>query len=396
MTNSKIRICYTVDSLYAGGAERYVALLAGGLDRSEFDATVIAKNGPGLDAWCGQVGAAGTPVTRLRMDMPFRPFHAIGVYRSFLERTPDIVHVNIPGPYDGQMGLLAPIARLAGARRIVVTEHLPRVERLWKRALVKKLAYRYVDRVITICQANAEPLINRQGVGSGVIDVVYNGIPASYGHGRDKWRQAGRGELELDEVTVGIVYVGSLISRKGIGTLIDALAGLPHRDAVPWRLFGIGEGEERDALAARAASKGIGDRVEFLGARSESEVERLLCASDLLVVPSFMEGMPYVILEAMACSLPVVASRVDGIPEAVIEGETALLTAPGDVEGLSSAINRFLEAPELRRRVGEAGRQRFERLFTLDRHVACMERLYRTLLVGRGSGGRQRLDGVTR
>ncbi|MEJ2722329.1 MAG: glycosyltransferase, partial [bacterium] len=111
---STIRICYTVDSRYAGGAERYVQLLATGLDRGLFEPHVLVREGRELDAWCGDVEGAGVPVTRVPMNMPFRPAHAFPSVRALSAIAPHIVHVNVPGPYDGQMGLLAPLARLAG------------------------------------------------------------------------------------------------------------------------------------------------------------------------------------------------------------------------------------------------------------------------------------------
>jgi glycosyltransferase involved in cell wall biosynthesis len=391
MTTSKLRICFTADSRYAGGAERYVALLASGLDRDRFDPFILAKQGEGLDGWCAEIVSAGIPVIRVPMNLPFRPSHVIPVLRALSESRAHLVHMNIPGPYDGQMGLLAPLARLAGTPRVVATEHLPRVGRLWKRAMVKGFAYRFVDRVVTICGSNVDPLVSHQRVSPEKIDVVYNGIPSDYGSQRDAIRVAVRNELRLDGPTVGIVFVGSLIDRKGIGTLADALAGLAVESQPdgannpPWRLFVVGDGEERDRYVRRVTQMGLGDHVVFMGPRSGRDVERLLCGLDLLVVPSFMEGMPYVILEAMACSLPIVASGIDGIPEAIPDGEAGILVEPGDARALGLAMKRFIDSRDLRAAVGRNGRERFKRLFTLDRHVARMEQLYMSLYAGERS-----------
>jgi glycosyltransferase involved in cell wall biosynthesis len=389
MTNSRLRICFTVDSRYAGGAERYVSLLAIGLDRGMFDPLVLARTGKGIDTWCAELESAGVPVLRLPMDMPFRPLHAVPVVRALSEFRPHVVHVNIPGPYDGQMGLLVPLARLAGASRVIVTEHLPRVERLWKRALVKQFAYQFVDRVVTICRSNVEPLVRRQRVRPDKIDVVYNGVPNGYGLQRDGVRDTVRDELGLSAAAVGIVFLGSVIERKGIGTLLDALTGVAVEtrqrdgtDNAEWRLFVVGEGEDRDRFSRRVTEAGLSDRISLLGERSPGEVERLLCGMDLLVVPSFMEGMPYVILEAMACLLPVVASRIDGIPEAIARADLGLLVEPGDPLALGIALKRFIDDADLRAQVGRNGRDRFEELFTLDRHVAQMERIYLDLYAG--------------
>ena len=377
---SRIRICFAVDSPYAGGAERYISLLASGLDRAAFEPSVMARTGTGLDAWCEELLAQGVDVVRVPMNMPFRPAHAVPVLRRLLELSPHLLHVNLPGPYDGQMGLLAPLARMAGCSRVVATEHLPRVEPLWKRALVKRIAYVWVDSVLTICRSNVDHLLARQRVAAHKIDVVYNGVPEAYGSRRDVCRPGVRERLGLDDNAVAMVFLGSLIERKGIGTLLDAVSGLGE-DA--WRLLVVGTGDRRDEYEDLARRRGLGGRVSFQGAVSEEGVEEMLCGADLLVVPSFMEGMPYVILEAMACSLPVVASRVDGVPEAVSDGETGVLVPVGEVDPLRVAIRGLIGDAPLRDRLGQNGRRRFENHFTLDRHIAHMELLYRDVLLGR-------------
>ena len=106
-------------------------------------------------------------------------------------------------------------------------------------------------------------------------------------------------------------------------------------------------------------------------------------AVDILALPSFMEGMPYVILEAMAFSLPVIASRVNGIPEAVQDGETAILTPPGDTDALRAALTELMNDASRRQRMGRLGRERFEALFTLQDHIRTMEASYRQLLAVR-------------
>jgi hypothetical protein len=164
-----IRVCYMVDAPFLGGAERYVSRIALALDRSQFHASLIVRQSAenddgGLAQWASAVEASGVPLARVRMGLPFRPWDAIGILRAIEAFSADIVHVNMPGPYSGQMGLLAPLARMAGARSVVVTEHLPMVERLWKRALVKRIAYRYVDLALTVCHANVSYMLTRQRV----------------------------------------------------------------------------------------------------------------------------------------------------------------------------------------------------------------------------------------
>jgi glycosyltransferase involved in cell wall biosynthesis len=368
-----IRICFTVDAAYAGGAERYVYLLATSIDREAFEPIVLAKTNPKLDEWCGRVEYAGIPVMRTPMDVKNRPRDVVGIWDALRTASPRIVHVNMPGPYDGQMGLMAPLARAAGTAGVVVTEHLPRVERLWKRALVKSAAYAFVDRVLTVCRSNVPYLVGCQGAPEHKTEAVYNGIPENYGLRAAEWRDKMRALLGLRGSEAGIVFVGSLVERKGLGVLLGALGGLRGS---PWRLFVVGGGEGRAGYEDLSRSLGLEDRVAFLGEIPEAEVEKVLAGSDVLALPSFMEGLPYVVLEAMACSVPVVASRVDGVPEAAPDGEAGLLVPAGDSLALGDALARLVGDAALRASLGAGGRERFERLFTLERHIAKMESMY--------------------
>lgn len=376
---SRIRVCFAVDASQEGGAEKYVSGIARGLDKRVFETVVLARNGPGLDRWCGGLVSAGVSVIRVPMELPFHPSHALPLWKALRRIEPRIVHVNVPGPYDGQMGLTAPFSRLAGAGGVVVTEHLPRVERLWKRALVKSLSYQWVDRVLTVCRASVPYLIGRQRVPEFKVGVVYNGVPASYGSDRLRVRDGARRNLGLEGEARGIAFVASLVERKGLGVLIDALSGLARGD---WRLLVAGTGEREGHYRRLCAERGLGDRVRFLGGLADREVEQLLCAADVLALPSFIEGMPYVILEAMACALPVISTTVDGIPEAAPDGEAALLVPPGDAAALGAAVERLLDDGRLRGDMGQNGRKRFERFFTLDRHIAEMETVYADLVSG--------------
>ena len=375
-----IRVVYTVDASFLGGAEHYVSRLATGLDRRNFAPAVVMRSNevdPSLGPWVADLEAQGVPVARVPMRLPFHPGDAIGIVRALAAFDPHVVHVNMPGPYSGQTGLLAPLARAAGGR-VVVTEHLPMVERLWKRALVKRLAIRSVDVVVTMSRANAELLVRKQRYRPSRVRVVENGLPLRYGSTVDAAGE--RAKLGLDPSTVALLFIGNLISHKGLQLAIRALS-MGH--AASWRLFVVGEGPDEPAARVLATRLGVSDRLTFLGRRTPDHVERIVGACDALVLPSSVEGMPYVILEAMACSKPVVSTRAFGIPEAVVDGESGLLVEPGDVEGLSRALQAIIKDAALRERLGRAGRERFEARFTLERQLATMSALYRELATGR-------------
>jgi glycosyltransferase involved in cell wall biosynthesis len=366
-----------VDAPYAGGAEVYVGLLATHLPRDRFEARVVVKAEARLEDWVGELRRSGVPVYEVPMDLPYAPHHAPKIWRVLARLRPHVAHVNLPGPYDGQMALLVPLARLAGASRVVVTEHLPMVERLWKRAALKSLAYRWLDWAFTVCRANLPYLVERQGVPADRVSAVPNGLPRAFGTRYRGERERVRSELALKPEETAVVVVGSLIPRKGQDTLLRAMAKLERSD---WRLFVVGEGSERVRYEALARSLGLTHRVRFLGQKSREKVEELLAGMDLLVIPSSMEAMPYVLLEGMAAGLPVVASAIFGIPEVVVPGETGWLFPKGDENALASQLREALDAPERRRAMGEAARRRFEKYFTLERQVEVIACHYERLL----------------
>jgi glycosyltransferase involved in cell wall biosynthesis len=170
-----------------------------------------------------------------------------------------------------------------------------------------------------------------------------------------------------------VAFVGNLFKHKGLHRIIRALAGVPDR---PWHLVVVGVGPEREPCVRRLQNAGLSDRATFLGRLSGEEVETVLAAADVLSLPSTQEGMPYVILEAMASGLPVVSASVYGIPEMVVDGETGLLVDPRDEDELRNALAALVDDAGIRRAMGRAARRRFEERFTLERQLRDVESLY--------------------
>ena len=376
-----IRICYVVDAPFLGGAEMYISRLACALDGRRFSASLLMKAGggdPQLGAWAARLRADGIAVFEAPMRLPFHPGDAAGVWRHFESHAPHIVHVNVPGPYDGQMGLVLPIARASGART-VVTEHLPMVTPLWKRAAVKRLAYRSLDLAVTMTRSNAKFLCEWQGAPASRVRVVPNGVARSFGADPVTGRSR-RWELGLRDHNVVVGYVGNILPHKGLRRLIEAVSRSAHRDV--FYLLVVGSGPDEPACRQLALDRGLSDRIKFLGWQSYDEAEQILGACDLLALPSSIEGLPYVVLEAMASRLPVLAGRVYGIPEVVDDGVTGILVDPGSVEEIAAGLDRLAGDSALRAAMGGAGRARFERDFTLERQAGRMEQLYESLLHG--------------
>lgn len=180
----------------------------------------------------------------------------------------------------------------------------------------------------------------------------------------------------VPEETGFLLFVGRLRIRKGVEVLLAALARLVRGGLAP-RLLIAGDGEHRRRLAHECARLGLDDRVRFLGRCSAAELGALLARCRALVVPSTYEGMPLVVLEAMAAGRPVVASAVSGIPEVVGDGETGWLVPAEDPERLAEALREVLANEEEANRRGQLGRQRVAERYSPRAAAAAWERALR-------------------
>jgi colanic acid/amylovoran biosynthesis glycosyltransferase len=176
-----------------------------------------------------------------------------------------------------------------------------------------------------------------------------------------------------------LICVGRLAPVKAQHVLIEAVSRLT-RGHYRVRLRLVGDGPDRSSLEARVAELGIEASVVFEGWCNQDAVRALYTQADLFVLASFAEGVPVVLMEAMAMEIPCVATWVAGIPELITDGIHGLLLAPSDEEGLSRAIARLLDDPELRSRLGHAGRSRVLEQYNLDTNLTRLAEIFRSRL----------------
>ena len=177
--------------------------------------------------------------------------------------------------------------------------------------------------------------------------------------------------------TLEITCIGTLHEVKGQRLLLDACAALSKR-GTDWRCHLIGDGPDRSSLESQARALGISDRVLFHGHCQRERVRALLGEMDVAVAPSVptrdgrREGIPVALMEAAACALPLVASRLSGIPELIFDDQTGLLVEPGDSAGIAVALDRLAREPETRKRLGNAVFEKLERDFNLEHSVETL------------------------
>ena len=226
-------------------------------------------------------------------------------------------------------------------------------ERLVKDSPVWRTLTRWVNGRASVVAATSNELINIMrdlGVSEDKCCLPHFGVDTDWFHPMTATPEASR--------HVRLLFVGSLIRRKGLQDLLDALddPGL-HRV----RLTVVGEGSSAAFLKETANLLGLKELVDWKGALPQAEVARIMRSSDIFCLPSYMEGRPNAVNEAMASGLPVIVTRIGGIPDMVREGETALLFEPGDVKGLRECIKTLVDAPDLRRKMGASGYDLFVR-----------------------------------
>jgi glycosyltransferase involved in cell wall biosynthesis len=201
-------------------------------------------------------------------------------------------------------------------------------------------------------------------------------VVVPFGIDTDRFRPRA-GERRPGPTRIGLVKV-RLDATYGPDVLVEALGRLPKD--LPFEVLIAGDGGMRPALEARMADLGLTDRIRFLGVLAHAEIAPLLADLDIFAMPSRREAWGVVAAEASAVGLPVVASRVGGIPEIVVDGATGLLVPPEDPDALAAALDKLLVDPALGARMGRAGHARIEAEYRWDVCVDAMEAVYSGIL----------------
>lgn len=364
-----IRVVHTVLSLDVGGLERMVLDLVREGTRLGQQVSVACLERRGTLA--PAVEAMGARVVCVDKPAGLRP-GAIGrLAMAFRELRPDVVHTH-------QVGALAYAgpAALAVGGPVVHTEHGKHYASRARTRLLGRLAGRFVARFLCVssdiaAEAEACRIVPRRKIG-----VVANGVDTARFATRSG-RESTRAELGIAPEAIVVGTVGRLNEVKRQDRLIRAFARV-HATSPTARLLLVGDGVLMADLRRLAADLNIESGVHFAG--YQTEPERFLGAMDLFALTSRSEGMPLAILEAWAAGVPVVASRVGGIPEMIADGQTGLLFDPEDENALVASIHRLIADGGLRDAIVAAGRALVVEKYDVRVMAANYERHYRELL----------------
>ncbi len=232
---------------------------------------------------------------------------------------------------------------------------------IWRERLLLPEKLQAADCTVTCTEHNRDHLIARYGAVPARVRAVHHGLPL------DGFVPPARNGTAVPV----ILTIGRLVPQKGFEHLLDACAALAAAD-VPFRCEVVGDGPLRAALEQQRTARGLAGRVTFLGQLDHDAVVARYATADifaLLCVPApddDRDGIPNVLIEAMAMALPCVSTRFSGVPELVVDGETGLLVEAGDAAGAARALAALLHDPARRQRLGAAGRRRVAEGFTIE------------------------------
>jgi glycosyltransferase involved in cell wall biosynthesis len=359
------RVVFLLEDLEFGGTQRQALELARRLDRSRFQ----------VELWVLRAGDDLAPVAR-DYDLPVvwlarsgwvGPQSLLGLGKRLWADPPDLLMLLtvIPNIWGRLWGRLARVPVIVGNCRGGAAPWRQHERWLWPCA----------DHLLCNSALIKEFLTSRYGLPPARITVAVNGVDTDFFQPNPNGRPPGPPVL---------LSVARLVPDKDQDTLLKAFGPLSQRHPGA-QLWLVGNGPRRGVLEQQARNLGLAERVKFMP--PEHDLRPLYHRADLFVLSSRAEALPNVILEAMAAGLPVVATRVGGVPEAVVPEATGLLVAPGDDAALAAALGRLLDDPGERRAMGRQARERVLDQFSFPAMVSRHQELWSRLLWGEDCSG---------
>lgn len=379
---SKVRIVHLIESLERGGAERLLCTNLAHLHRSRFDSVVVHLFRP--DRLRAEIDSLGIPCIGLELKSPWDLHGCLWKLRQqFKALAPDLIHTHlVKADIYGRI-----VGRSLGIPVISTIHESPYYPEVYqdnpdlnrvKYSLIKLVdrltAQHCVKTFVVVSNFSGKAAREYLGISPRQVRLIYNSLdPEEFEGVPSEAVQALRLKLGVSPEEKVLVNVGRLAPQKGQRYLLMALRAVLTKDPNV-RLLIRGDGPIRGILQAMCLELGIASQVSFID--PVPRISWLLGLSDIFVFPSLHEGLGIALLEAMAMGKPCVASEVGPIPEVVEHGRSGLLVRPRDPDDLATAILLLLDQQDLRREMGERGRQIVKEKFDIRQNVRALEKVY--------------------
>lgn len=358
-----MNIMEVIFTFQIGGSERLAANIAKKLSRRGYQISVCATHS-GKGPISDDLENSGIECFAIDAEKKNRIKRRYDLFRTFRDNKIDTIHVH----HVGIFSLIYLPAKLAGVRKIVVTEH-NEID-LLNNARLRRFARRTLNRVDSVTAIHnrlADYFQDTLGVAPDRLHVIYNGIDT------ERFRPAEPEPSHPREPgSFKAVFVGRLHPHKNLDMLIDAVSRINKTSKISLRLDIIGTGPLKKALCNQARQDGIEDYVRFLG--EQTNIPQLLTSYDFLVMSSITEGVPLVILEALSSGLPCLATDVGGITE-ILPENVGIIVQPGNMEALVAGMRKMMSPERLedfRRHAREHVIQNFSEKRMLDDYIRIL------------------------
>jgi glycosyltransferase involved in cell wall biosynthesis len=358
-----------------GGTATYLLTLIKHIDRNRFNIQIVCNN----EEFCRLFRMESITAHRLEKAGRGRYLKAIRcIIKLIRENDIDILNIHD----GGAVSFIGRVAALMTGKITISTIHIYAGE--WGKSrrwfVLKEKFFEYITRplvkkYIAVSNARKEELIQK-GIRESKILVIQNGVDYNLFCNTQSKRDF-RKEFSINESDIIIALIGHLGVEKGHIFFLES-AKIILENNHETRFVIVGDGYMKDELIDKAREIGIEGNVIFTGFRSD--IPNIMNTIDILVLPSINEGMPMVILEAMSAFKPVVATKVGGIPEIIVDGETGYLVPPCNEHRLAEAVIRLLNNPEKAKDFGNAGFKRVKMYFSAGQMASKTQDLFESLI----------------
>ncbi len=371
-------ILFYTDTPFTGGAEKHIHLLAKKLIKDGYHVRLVCSNSKKLDPWCSEMKKDGIQIIRLKVSHKHDPRHYLQLKKILQKETPDLLHLHLWNPGSCRYAFWAGMKKNVP---IVTTEHDPFLLTGLKKN-IKRRALSRTSHSITVSEANLKQMLAWYPQLKNKVSVIHNGIDLEafekeLFHFSTQEKQKIRSQLfgAGPDDTV-LLTIAALHPRKGLKYLLRAMKKIAEQKNNT-KLVIVGEGPEKNDLIKLSEKLKIREKVKFLG--HQENIPKLLKSSDLFVLPSVKEAFGLVLLEAMAAQLPVVATKVGGIPEIVDDRKTGFLVQPKDYDALAQTILALLNNRPLMEKLAFLGHHKVKQ-FDIRTMVEKTKKVYHNVL----------------